>query len=163
MGILNFAWGSHISIDRYVKIIGYEPLNWQKAQLSNFTLTANELKSFPPEGADLASDGGAPRLIPCKNSTIYGVLYEIDQPQWEILDQYEMGWGFRAIELEVETESGERVSARVHNLVDYGPFKAPSEQFIETMRKGYYELGYSDAIIARAVEAMTEPDENFVE
>ena len=155
--IFNFAWGSHLSIEQYAKILRSQPHSRRKAILHNHRLTASQLKMFPDDQAILAGDGGGPRFQEAPGESLYGVLYEISQAQWEILDTYEREWGFDDFEVEVETEDGNVTLARVHNLVEHGDFKAPSNDFIDTMKRGLHELNYDTEVISTVIHQLTEP------
>ena len=155
--IYNFAWGSHLHLAQYVKILGSEPISRTRASLKDHRLTASELKTFPDEQAILAGDGGGPRFISSDGEILYGVLYQISAEQWEILDSYEREWGFDAFVYEVITDEGQQIRAHVHNLVDHGDFKAPSDEFVSTMERGLEELNYDSEIIEIVVSQLTTP------
>lgn len=157
MPVLNFAWGSHLNLDQFQQIIRGQPLSRERAILRDYRLTSSALLKFPSDQADLAGDGGGPRLMKSPGSIVYGVLYEISLEQWQVLDDYELAWGFEVVDLPVELESGRRLVAQVHNLVLHGDLAATSECFIQVMKSGLQELGYSAEVVALTESSLRNP------
>ncbi|MBI1729980.1 gamma-glutamylcyclotransferase [Candidatus Acetothermia bacterium] len=157
MKIWNFAFGSHLDLGRYAEIIEGKPAQRMKAILRDHRLTASALTRFPKEHEDLAGTGGGPRFIPQQESQVYGVLYEIDSKQWALLDQYERAWAYESLPVEAQTENGRIVKALAHNLVEFGRFSPPSDQFLKYMAHGLRDLGYSEKIIEEVRNSVLLP------
>jgi gamma-glutamylcyclotransferase (GGCT)/AIG2-like uncharacterized protein YtfP len=157
MKIWNFAFGSHLDLGRYAEMIGGKPSQRLKAILQDHRLTASALIQFPKEHEDLAGTGGGPRYIPQQGSQVYGVLYEIDSKQWELLDQYERAWAYESFPVEARTEGGKIVTALAHNLVEFGSFLPPSDKFLKYMKHGLRDLGYSEKIIEEVRNSVLLP------
>ncbi len=155
--IRNFAFGSHLSLDRYMAMIGGRPLSRERALLPNYKLTSSALVRFPSAHADLAGSGGGPRLIMSNGSSVYGVIYEITSEQWQRLDQYEREWAYLPIEICVQTEREKSLNALAHNLVEHGDFCRPSDMFLKYMTQGLRELGYSDQIVEEVRQSILVP------
>jgi gamma-glutamylcyclotransferase (GGCT)/AIG2-like uncharacterized protein YtfP len=115
--------------------------------LPNYRLTFWRVTQFPQENAILTSGGGSPVLVPDPTSKVYGVLYSISEDALRVLDAYEGGWGYKRVEFQVESENQGLVEAYAHNRTEKVEFMPPSDGFLEVMREGLNEHGYSSDVI----------------
>ncbi len=82
-------------------------------------------------------------LVPDSNSKVHGVLYSISEDALRVLDAYEESWGYRRVRFQVESENGGLVEAYAHNRTEQVEFEPPSDSFLEIMREGLEEHGFS--------------------
>ncbi len=153
MSVRNFAFGSHLSSRQLSNIIGVKPSSSERATLPNYRLTFWRVTQFPKEHAILTSGGGSPVLVSDTTSKVYGVLYSIPEDALHLLDAYEAGWGYKRVQFQVESENRELIQAYAHNRTEQVEFMPPSDGFLEIMREGLNEHGYSVDVIKQVERA----------
>jgi gamma-glutamylcyclotransferase (GGCT)/AIG2-like uncharacterized protein YtfP len=149
----NFAFGSHLSTRQLSKIIGAKPSSSTRATLPGYRLTFWRVTQFPKEYGILTPGGGSPVLVPDASSKVYGVLYPVSEDVLRVLDVYEESWGYRRVRFQVESEKGWLVEAYAHNRTEPAEFMPPSDGFLDTMREGLKEHGFSIDVIKQVEKA----------
>ena len=96
-------------------------------------------------------------LIPDSTSKVFGVLYPLSEDALRVLDAYEGSWGYRRVRFRVESEKGGLVEAYAHNRTERVEFMPPSDGFLEIMREGLREHGFSVDVINQ-VEKAAQPE-----
>ncbi|GAB4191172.1 MAG: hypothetical protein Tsb002_19630 [Wenzhouxiangellaceae bacterium] len=101
--MLYFAYGSNLSSARLGQRLG-EIDFYSQARLNGHELRFHKIGSDGSGKCNIYPTNSAP-------AQVIGVIYEITEAARPILDRIEgVGYGYNAIDLEVETDAGERVA-----------------------------------------------------
>ncbi len=143
MAVWYFAYGVNLDKDIMRRRIG----EWKEAKravLKGYELCFN---TYSPTWR-----GGTASIIEKENSTVYGVVYLIDEEQIRMLDKH-LGVPNRyvRIKITVETEDNNKIEAMTHVAANPKQHIPPSQQYLSALLRGLRQHGYGEDVV-RAVK-----------
>ena len=91
-------------------------------------------------------------IEPCVKKEVPVAVWTIEDNDEKALDRYE-GYPhlYRKEMIDVEMENGEKVNAMVY-IMNYGEPAMPYKQYIDTILKGYEDVGLDPSYLIEAIE-----------
>jgi len=104
--------------------------------------------------------GGALNIRQCRGQLTPGVLFEVDARGWALLDRKErVPHYYRRRPVQVLTDCGEQVAAVTYEVLPEHRegFVSPTNDYVDTVRRGLHEFGLTDALLTAAATASDSP------
>lgn len=91
-------------------------------------------------------------IEPCKKKEVPVAVWKIEDTDELALDRYE-GYPklYRKEIIDVEMDDGEKIKAMVY-IMNYGKPSMPYKQYIDTIIKGYQDVGLDPSYLIEAIE-----------
>lgn len=100
-------------------------------------------------------EGGVSNIVPCKNSEVWGGVYEVTPEDLACLDKCE-GKMYKRKHVSVQKETGEDCTAETYVRVESFEEGIPSPEYCRVIRRGYKDWNLLPKVYESLVHAMKE-------
>ena len=131
---LYIAYGSNINLEQmafrcpHSKVVG-----------------TSEIKDFELEFRGVAT------IVPKENASVPVLIWELDERDLSTLNQYE-GWPRLYRQEKMEFELKGKTFEGMAYLMNYGKITPPSQEYYNTILRGYRENGLDESFLQKALE-----------
>ena len=137
---LYIAYGSNINLEQMAYRCPHSKV-----------LGISEIKNFELEFRGVAT------IVPKENASIPILIWELDERDLPTLNQYE-GWPRLYRQEKMEFELNGKTFEGMAYLMNYGKIAPPSQEYYNTILRGYRENGLDESFLQKALENSFQMD-----
>ncbi len=137
---LYIAYGSNINLEQMAYRCPHSKV-----------LGISEIKDFELEFRGVAT------IVPKENASVPVLIWELDERDLPILNRYE-GWPRLYRQEKMEFELNGKTFEGMAYLMNYGKIAPPSQEYYNTILRGYRENGLDESFLQKALENSFQMD-----